>query len=161
MKTFIGVDPAFRKNGFAICIIDNKDKSIDFKVFTTFVDFFGWLINDSPDEAFFCVENSNLQQVCFRKGQKAAMNAGKNMAVSQLTCDALEAKYTKQYVLGISPKEKGAKITDIKAFDYLLEDHKFTVFNYNSLVSEQDKRDAYQLAYIGMKRFRMINNIKK
>jgi hypothetical protein len=165
MNTFIGIDPAFRKNGFAMCIIDELDKSINFKMFYSFVEFFTWVIYESPIKAFFCIENSNLQDITFQRfdshGNKiftshnASRNAGKNMAVSQLTCDCLIAKYGSKNVLGISPKEKGKKIEDLRVFNAILNDNKFIVYNYNNTIPEQDKRDAYQLARIGLSRYKL------
>ena len=62
-RLFIGIDPAFRENGFAMAVIDLTDKTIRYIKFKrAFLDFAGWLLNDAPinkEEVVFSVENSN------------------------------------------------------------------------------------------------------
>ena len=48
-KIYIGIDPAFRKKGFAMAIIDTTDNTVNFKTFRNgFLDFMGWMISDKP-----------------------------------------------------------------------------------------------------------------
>ena len=55
---FIGIDPAFRDNGFAMAIIDKTDNTVLFKMFKNgFLDFCSWFLHDSPADALICVEN--------------------------------------------------------------------------------------------------------
>jgi hypothetical protein len=136
MKIRIGIDPAFRKNGFGICIIDEAGE-VGFKKVRSFLDFLFWLMTDAPVENVLCVvENSNLQDVLFythraKSGAlltysqakkaygarpltdgektKAAMGVGKNMAISQCVYEACVWKWGKEAVRGLSPREKGAK----------------------------------------------------
>lgn len=157
----IGCDPAFRKNGFAICIID-EDRTVRCIQFKTFLEFLSWLWAEgsAPERAVVTIENSNLQNATFdMSGSKAEIarksrNVGKNQAISQATVDAFKAKYGKD-VFGISPKEKGGKWTN-QEFHAVLksERHTFLVVDpkeYRTGKVSQDKRDAYKLALMGKK----------
>jgi hypothetical protein len=109
----IGIDPAFRKNGFGICIIDEAGE-VGFKKVRSFLDFLFWLMTDAPVENVLCVvENSNLQDVTFRRGGRIthaqSRDAGKNMAISQCVYEACVWKWGEKAVRGLSPREKGAK----------------------------------------------------
>ena len=148
MALFIGIDPAFRKNGFALCIIDTSDKTVRFKKFKNgFLDFASWFLFDSPEHAIFCVENSNLQDVSFdMTGTKSVVarksrNVGKNQAVSQNTVDLLRTKYK---VVDCSPKEKGKKWNASRYTAVMNQEKHSTAKN----ASNQDERDSYQLALI-------------
>lgn len=144
---FIGIDPAFRKDGFVICIIDYSDNSVVFKPFISFKDFISWVILEAPDpeDVVFCVENSFLINASFDlKGNRQvlarkARNVGMNQAVSQNTVDILMAHGFK--VVNLSPKQKGEKYTDI-TFRNIARANKHQVPKTVS----QDKRDAYKLA---------------
>ncbi len=111
----IGIDPAFRKNGFGICIIDERDE-VAFKQVRDFNAFARWLMTDAPPEGVRCVvENSNLQDVTFRRGGRIthaqSRDAGKNMAISQCVFDLCVYKWGVACVCGLSPRQKGAKWT--------------------------------------------------
>lgn len=147
----IGVDPALRKNGFAICIYNVITNEVDFKVMD-FIDFIVYIENLNPVDYIFCVENSNLQNLTFdMRGNKGIVarksrNAGMNQAVSQLTCDLLSRKGFK--VIEISPKEKGHKMNHEQIEIIFGSEKHQNVSNYKGLKGEQDKRDAYKLAII-------------
>lgn len=118
---YIGADPAFRKKGFGIAIIDLSDKTVNFKTFKNgFLDFQSWLISDAPERAVICVENSNLQKKTFdmRGGlavvARKSRNVGMNMAVSQLTVDACRL-HPNLLTIEISPREKGRKWSESTA----------------------------------------------
>lgn len=153
---YIGIDPAFRKDGFCICIIDECN-TIDFKSFKSFDKFANWLYQDAPENAVFCIENSNLQpNTVFKykdkdgkdlKGNSIALSVGKNMATSQITVYFCKAKYPKT-TFDVSPKDKGAKWSDA-IFKAVCKENKHAVpTSYKGLGSEQDERDAYALALI-------------
>jgi hypothetical protein len=159
---FIGVDPAFRNNGFAMAIIDTTDNTVYFKVFKNgFLDFVSWFLYDSPDSAIVCVENSNLQNKTFSyyKGNKKELehisrSVGKNQAISQCVVDLCSTKYD---VIDISPKDKGKK-WNAKDFNFALKYHKHTT---TKKTSNQDERDAYKLALIALKKPYLIKKSKK
>lgn len=162
---FIGIDPAFRKSGFAICIID-EDNTVDFKKFKGFLEFLDW-IWDAPQNGVYCVENSNLQDVTFdMKGSKGVIakksrSVGKNQAISQCVFDVLVKM--KLIAYEVSPAQKGAKKND-KQIRWLMKHYGHTeISNYKGNEGEQDERDAYQLACIGMELFKKQskNNEKK
>lgn len=113
MKIRIGIDPAFRKNGFGLCIID-ETSDVRFLRLSSFQDFVFWLMTDAPAGGVRCVvENSNLQDVTFRRGGRIthsqSRDAGKNMAISQCVYDLCVWKWGMPCVCGLSPREKGAK----------------------------------------------------
>jgi hypothetical protein len=168
-KIYIGIDPAFRKNGFCICCIDTSDNSVSFKtVKNGLLDFFSWVINDAPtkEDCIICVENSNLQDTFFythtainggalltfqqsksiksrplnnNEAAKANRSVGKNMAASQITVDFLAVH--NYLVVDLSPKDKGAKYND-STFQAVAKQNKHSVPKKAS----QDEMDAYKLA---------------
>jgi hypothetical protein len=152
MYCYIGIDPAFRKNGFAVCIID-EDNTADFKIFENFYAFISWLW-DAPLKAYVCIENSNLQDSNFNVKKtdtkelaaKKGRDVGKNMAISQATVDFCRKHFGEAFVVELSPKEKGAKIEDLKIFEAIVRRDNIKLINYKGQVGEQDKRDAYMLA---------------
>ena len=153
----IGVDPAFRKAGFAICIIDEQSE-VQGKMFKSFLDFIAWLTTpgEAPEFAIVGVENSNLQNVTFEmKGTKGMVakisrNVGANQAASQYTVDVCRWHYGPNNVIEISPKQKGKKWTQA-IFKSIAksEGHKL-IGRFN-----QDQRDAYQIA---LQAKRIFNN---
>ena len=126
----IGIDPAFRKNGFAMCVFDPSDKSLRFRVFRDMVEFLGWATNDRPAEAVCFVENSNLDSAVFRlvepkRGKSGTIRGpadtlktaaakgiavGKNQAISQTVVDLLRVIYTGPNVGDIAPSKKGGGV---------------------------------------------------
>lgn len=147
---YIGVDPAFRAGGFAVCVLNMERKTADFLVMDL-LQFHDWLRSDAPKECFVCVENSNLQNLNFdtsgskqevaRKGR----NVGCNQAVSELAYRSAVLRYGAENVFQVSPREKGAKITDGRLFAALMRSEGITP--PPGIVS-QDKRDAFSLATI-------------
>lgn len=151
---YIGIDPSFRKGGFAVCVIDEANEA-RFTIFKGgLLQFIGWILHDAPDEAIVVVENSNLQNITFdMSGSKASVartsrNVGANQAASQYTFDICYFRYGKT-AYQISPKEKGAKRSD-DTVKRIAKSFNHTLTNYKGQVSEQDKRDAYCLAIIGL-----------
>jgi len=147
---YIGIDPAFRENGFCACIID-EDDTANFIVFVNTYDFICWLL-DAPQNGVWCVENSNLQDETFDMTgskhvvAKKSRSVGKNMAISQLTVDILRRTFGTSNVLEVSPKQKGRKIEDNVIFLALAKQEKIKLLNYKGNKNEQDKRDAFVLA---------------
>ena len=148
---FIGADPAFRKKGFGIAVIDRNDKTVNFKVFKNgFLDFQSWLISDAPTHAVICVENSNLQKKTFDMTgglpvvARKSRNVGKNQAVSQLTVDV--CRMVKGFTtIEISPLEKGRKWSEATALSVMRsEGLKF----FKNKIS-QDEIDSLQIALKG------------
>jgi hypothetical protein len=144
----IGIDPAIRKNGFALCFYDTINKTVDFQIMD-FIDFVFYVMDRDTYSYKFAVENSNLQNLSFdMKGNKNVLarksrNVGMNQAVSQLTCDLLKRRGFE--VVEISPKQKGAKL-EHETFKALTMN--MTVSNYKGLKGEQDKRDAFKIALL-------------
>lgn len=153
--TYIGIDPSFRDNGFAVCLIEGNNVSF-LMMKRGLLDFLIWLFGESaPKNVVVVVENSNLQNMTFdMEGSKSLVaaksrNVGANQAASQYTEDICVFKYGRSRVYGISPKEKGRK----RSHNEILATAKYyghTLSNYKGLVSEQDKRDAYTLALVGI-----------
>jgi hypothetical protein len=145
---YIGIDPAFRKNGFVICII-NEQREVDFITFKDFTAFIDWVW--TAPLAIYTVENSYLQDLTFdMRGSKPEIakksrHVGMNQAISEATFRILKKMFG-SYVFEISPKAKGEKWNDNQLRLYS-KHFKHTVFlNYKGLISEQDKRDSYKLA---------------
>jgi hypothetical protein len=162
----LGVDPAFRANGFCVCIISDTLDEVEFVNYKEgflgfFYDIKTTFLADS--KSVIAIENSNLQNTNFdttgnknviaRKGR----NVGANQAVSQLTVDTCK-KYTSAKVLDLSPKRKGNKWNQEQFKAVLkLEGHKVV---QSKKGNNQDERDAYKLALIALKELKRLNNLK-
>lgn len=154
---YIGIDPAFRKNGFAVCIIDD-DKTVRALVMKSFLEFIAWLRDDAPEKAIAVVENSNMQNKTFdMSGNKATIakksrNVGANQAVSQITFELIKEKYG-NLAFQVSPKQKGRKWTSAMFLQVLKsEKHTYLVVDPKELKTKkfkQDSIDAYQIALMG------------
>ena len=153
----IGIDPAFRKAGFAICIIDEEGE-VQGKMFESFLSFVRWLNTpgEAPSAAIVGIENSNLQNVTFDiKGTKGAVakmsrNVGANQAASQYTVDFCRWHYGDSAVHEISPKQKGRKWTQEQFRAVARQEKHKTIGRFN-----QDQRDAYQIALIAFQQSKM------
>lgn len=152
-KLYVGFDPAFRKYGFSMCIIDYSDKSVYFKTFKDFLAFCSWVLYDAPDNMIATIENSNLQKKTFdMSGSRAVVarksrNVGKNMAVSQCATDLLKSNPNFK-VFDISPKEKGRKWSEATAKGVLLSEG----LKSNKAKLTQDQIDSLQIALIGKRK---------
>jgi hypothetical protein len=116
----IGLDPAFRDNGFAAAIYDPEDATepLRFIVFRNPLAFLGWMTNDAPAAAFVCVENSNLDQAVYhlaprmnaRQAAAIGLRVGKNQAISQIAVDMFRVKYGPANVSEVAPNKKGGAV---------------------------------------------------
>lgn len=150
----VGIDPAFRKDGFAIAIVD-EEKTVSFRKFKNgLLDFIGWLINDCPEDAVIGIENSNLQKAIFKKG--SGVSVGKNQAASQYAADLCKF-YFEDRVYEWSPKEKGKKPTPFEVKAYC-NSNKWTLLK--SKLS-QDEMDALKIAHLTYHRHRIFKRPKK
>lgn len=143
---FIGIDPAMRLNGLAVCVID--DKKVYFgryrNLATWIMDSLTW-----QTDSAICVEDSSLQNMTFQRNAnvrattKISRNVGMNQAASKIIIDLLELNGHK--VKGISPHYKGSKWT----IDYcmsVIKAMKLEVHGNKKL--SQDEIDAFQIALI-------------
>jgi len=166
-KPCIGIDPAFRTDGFCVCVIDT-DKTVRFLMFKDgLLSFMSWLLYDSPEAAYCCVENSNLQNSTFAvtamltrirgamaapvvrnmvlQASKISRNVGANQAASQYTYDICRLRWgTSAYE--VSPREKGAKKTHAQVA--LIARSYGHIFGKEYRAGKQDMRDAYMLALL-------------
>ena len=149
----IGIDPAFRKDGFWACFLDLHEKTEVFRCFRDVLEYDRFIrSDDAPTRAFVVVENSNLQNKNFdmtgdrlslaRKGR----NVGTNQAASELTYRASVDRYGEDMVFNVSPRRKGAKWNEIY-FRAALKSDGVTALNYSG---KQDERDAAKLAHMGI-----------
>lgn len=145
VTTFVGVDPALRKGGFWAAIICRVENTITFKTCKDLGEYVHLLHDVNPIAVL--VENSNLQKPMFdkRAGIGGAIAVGKNMGISQAATDI--ARHFSSIEPGISPKQKGAKVTNITTFDAILRANNLRPINYKGgETNAQDKRDAAMLA---------------
>jgi len=157
--TFIGVDPALRTGGFWLCVICRVDNTATFKSCKHLGEFVRILQDAQP--AAVTVENSNLQKAIFDKrgGVGVAISVGKNMGVSQSAADI--ADQFSEIPTGISPKQKGAKITNEPLFQGIAKSNTLTLTNYkggNGI--GQDQRDAMMLALIAEQQYKLHLKVK-
>lgn len=143
----IGIDPAFRKTGFAIAILDETGE-VEGRMFRGFLEFVQWVErHEWPGQTILVgIENSNLQNKTFdMKGSKGEIarrsrNAGANQAASQYTVDYCRHFFGAEYVFEISPRQKGRKWTQAQFRAVLKQEGHRTAGKFN-----QDQRDAYQI----------------
>lgn len=160
----IGLDPAFRQNGFGCCVLDvdgRKVTNVTFDTFPDFMAFFQWVMSFEC-AAIFGVENSNLQNSTFGRyhsGAKAlnkiSRNVGANQAVSQITVDILKWRFGNKNVLEFSPKEKGSKWSLYEAQSALVS---LKVAN-SKVKMTQDQRDALKISILTYKKGKIIGAI--
>lgn len=161
--TFIGVDPSFRKGGFAVCVIDRIANTATMYILNNLGELLAILQSNPPTHA--TVENSNLQNMTFDLtggalvAARKSRDVGKNMAISQCAADI--AQTFCQYDVSISPKQKGAKIENEAVFQGLVRANGLRLIGYKGNKGEQDKRDAFKLALIAEQQFKIQNRIKK
>lgn len=163
MHRIIGIDPAFREKGFAICklTISTDLNTHGFHTYNKshsfFIDFF---VNNFSLYSFG-VENSNLQNLTFRESKKISVaervsrNVGANQAVSQMVVDFLQECYGKEKVYEYSPRDKGKKDTQLdyekKCLALKLQPNKRT---------SQDERDAFKLAYLTYHKVKLLEKMR-
>ena len=158
--TFVGVDPALRKGGFWVCIICRVDNTATFKSCKHLGEFVRILQDAEP--AAVIVENSNLQKAVFDKGAGVggAISVGKNQGVSQAAADIAD-QYS-EIPSGISPKQKGAKVTNEALFSSIARSNNLTLCKYKGGDGiGQDQRDAMMLALIAEQQFKLHLKVRK
>lgn len=160
--TFIGVDPALRAGGFWLCIICRVGNTATFKSCKHLGEFVRILQDASP--AAVIVENSNLQKNMFAKmkhtGVGGAIDVGKNMGVSQAATDIAD-QYS-QIPSGISPQQKGAKVTNDVIFQGIVRSNGLKLTGYKGAIkAAQDQRDALMLALIAEQQYKIHLKVKK
>jgi len=151
---YVGVDPAYRKGGFAVAVLEKK--SMYFIKFDNVFFFYEWLKEKRAEQvsAFFCVENSDItNHTFFRLGArtpsalaKVSRNAGKNQAVSNLACLAIELVYGGDRLISLSPAQKGKKVSKAY-FSELLKQEGISIASASRLT--QDEVDAGMLCLKG------------
>ena len=160
----IGLDPAFRKNGFGCCVLEiecKKAVNVSFDTFPDFMAFFQWVMS-FEGKVIFGVENSNLQNSTFGryysgvKGlNKISRNVGANQAISQITVDILKWRFKDKNVLEFSPKEKGSKWSLYEAQSALVG---LKVAN-SKVKMTQDQRDALKISILTLEKSKIIGLI--
>ena len=140
----VGIDPAFRKGGLGVCVID--EGRVTFHSFAMTNDLLDWL-RTRPLPRTVVIENSNLQNATFgysgtrQQLMKISRNVGANQAVSAIIVEECRRLYGEGRVVEVSPQRKGSKWCMRTAVG---------VAESLGLVLPkrmgQDKRDAFQLA---------------
>lgn len=142
----IGIDPAFRKSGIGFCI--RSEGNIEFRKYSV-LELLKQINLGEFQNDFVAVENSNLQKTSFdRRGSKAVIakksrDAGKNMAVSQIICDALELRC--KNLIQVSPKQKGAKFLKSKLVYDICKSNKWEIEGNKAKAMNQDDRCAFKI----------------
>jgi len=124
---------------------------VEFTVFSYYFDFLRFIMNVKYSPSAIVIENSNLQASVFNyKASKSvlakiARNVGQNQACSQITIDLCKELFIDSVIHDISPLDKGGK-WDREAFNNEINSRGHA---YEGS-SNQDQRDAYKLALIGL-----------
>ena len=149
MRTLIGVDPALRLSGMAVCII--ADRTMIFRKYKRFADFIGdvitWVAYENP---IVLVEDSSLQNLTFNNSTNRAIlsrlsrNVGMNQAASRIAYEWIKSYNLEAY--NISPEAKGKKFNkDIFMKVVASERLKFEP-DFKPAKISQDEIDAFFLA---------------
>lgn len=151
----IGIDPAARKDGTALCIIDEQGE-VSFQTFASPYRFILWAHSDeAPMRAIVGIEDSGKDKTVFaylRTGSTAsqrskAVAVGKNMGASAILVECCQQVWGKGQVFDMSPTEKGAKIKDVSIFAAYVRSNKHRIVSgYKGINDEQDERDSYLVA---------------
>lgn len=158
--TLIGIDPAFRANGFGAAIILPAGE-VWLKTFGRPADFYTWALSEAaPHAALVCVENSYLQNATFDlEGSKMVVarksrNVGFNQAISQAVVEFCQVRWGAVNVRQLSPQEKGSKWTEVyfnavlKQEGHHLAPAMLEAWPHQKHKANQDERDAYKLALL-------------
>lgn len=163
----LGLDPAFRENGFAVAMYDSEDlfEPLRFVIFRNAGCFIGWLVNDAPVLAYACVENSNLDSAVYhlhnrmnaRTAAAVGIRVGKNQAISQLAVDLLKNRYGKHNVLEVSPSKKGGKVypARVAAVDVVELTGKNPSPDIAEALKSEDCRSALMMLMRAKKQYRL------
>jgi hypothetical protein len=163
----LGLDPAFRENGFAVAMYDPEDlfEPLRFVIFRNAGCFIGWLVNDAPVLAYACVENSNLDSAVYhlhsrmnaRTAAAVGIRVGKNQAISQLAVDLLRNRYGKHNVLEVSPSKKGGKVypARVAAVDVVELTGKNPSPDIAEALKSEDCRSALMMLMRAKKQYRL------
>ena len=179
----IGVDPAFRKDGFWVCryypfrFEDNRlAGEIHYSKINSIFSFKNYiddLVRFSKLKVFVSIENSNLQNVVFTpKNPKETLAAysircckiGKNMAISQQVYELCIGYFGKENVKSFSPKDKGKKddnhLYNLRKIKYnIMEEYSSKKSSRNR--TNQDQRDAFKLATLLYDELKLKERIRK
>jgi hypothetical protein len=149
MRTFIGVDPALRLNGMAVCIIVNQ--TMIFKRYKRFVDFIkdveNWMIWDDP---IILVEDSSLQNLTFNNSinrsilSRMSRNVGMNQAASRIAYEYIKDNGFEAY--NISPEAKGKKFNKEVFMKVVASERLKFEPDFKPAKISQDEIDAFFLA---------------
>lgn len=154
MGKIIGIDPAFRKNGMAVAVIDKDSKTVYSEILNGVIDFYKFINSFNSDEIdLIIIENAHLQNVTFEKKDNSKIlarisrNVGMVQAVSAQMVQIAKDLVGDKRVISVSPKEKGVKIYDKKIFEAYLRS---LGLKYVGERNTQDIRDAVKIATIGL-----------
>ena len=144
---FVGIDPAMRLNGLAVCVIDDK------KVyFGRYKNLAAWIMDSLTWErdCAIVVEDSSLQNITFRKqanvkaSNKISRNVGMNQGASRIAYEWIKENGYEGY--NISPEQKGKKWKkEIFLKIFQSEGYKFEP-NFKPAKISQDEIDCFTLA---------------
>lgn len=163
----LGLDPAFRENGFAVAMYDPADlfEPLRFVIFRNAGCFIGWLVNDAPVLAYACVENSNLDSAVYhlhnrmnaRTAAAVGVRVGKNQAISQLAVDLLRNRYGRHNVLEVSPSKKGGPVypARVAAVDVVELTGKNPSPDIAEALKSEDCRSALMMLMQAKKQYRL------
>lgn len=158
----IGIDPAARRNGFWIAILDTVKRTVEFKGFKNYNEFYKYVLKLPENEQyFFAIENSNLDNVSYLtsdnvgKAAKMSRDAGKNQQVSQQCVDAVKDTFGDDCYVEYSGKSKSKGWKEQYSegfFPSILRSDKYTLI---TPCTNQDQRDAYHLAMMAIREKRI------
>lgn len=160
----IGVDPAFRKNGFWAAILDTQQKTVLFKPFKNVFEFGDMVREYVGQDVFFSIENSNADNVTFKKSDNPGIatrysrDAGKNQAVSELAVQYVKLHHgDRLHIVTAADKKKGWK-EQSRFFHAIVKSDGYTLLTPQK---NQDQCDAYFIAMMGYSQLKFTNKLTR
>lgn len=161
---FVGIDPATRQHGFAVCLQDIDSKVYRFVRFMYAHQFFAWWaqINDAYDVLLLAFEDSRKIRADFnRKGYagNAAISRtiGQNQGICGLIADAAKDAFKKQHkakLWAVSPDKKGEVIYNVSVVEALIASEGYAMQHEKKIV--KDDLVAFHLCRMAANRHHIL-----
>jgi hypothetical protein len=182
--TFIGIDPASRKDGFGTFMFDSETRKAEATVFKFPEDFYAYIpvLHELHPNAIICIENSDLQGGASMYGYhergfiadvkkygqaralsiflKKAMGVGKNQEVSNTVARMCIKYWGEDNVIQITPRQKG-DVPDQKAVNTQIQIQRMEFDSEKDKPTKEDTRSAFACCLYGRANYKTRNRQTK
>lgn len=165
-KTILGIDPAFRQEGTALCLLENK--TLTFWRPQDLWELMDWIRVHRERLDYVMVEDSYQDKVTYPRSvnkksvvAKISRDVGMNQAASQYIISWAIKCMGEDKVLGVTPAQKGKKQPDNIFRGIVRQDGLQIESGYKRQKNYQDERDAYMVIRAGIEIARISQLRKK